>query len=152
MKRIRIFLSLILFTTSAGHLAAQSPAQVTLVKAGRLLDPKTGNVLGPAAVLIEDNKIKEVGPPSKVLAPSGAKIVDLGSATLLPGLVDSHTHLLLNIVMPAEAERGRHLNGSFVPAQLLAIAESPSKRVLMGFRGRKVAKLANFNFQFSGLL
>jgi imidazolonepropionase-like amidohydrolase len=132
MKRIRIFLSLILLTTFAGHLRAQSPAQVTLVKAGRLLDPKTGNVLAPAAVLIEDNKIKEVGPLSKVQAPSGAKIIDLGSATLLPGLIDSHTHLLLNIVMPAEAERARHLNGSFVPAQLLAIAESPSKRVLMG--------------------
>jgi imidazolonepropionase-like amidohydrolase len=132
MRRIRIFLSLILLATFAGHLAAQSAAQATLVKAGRLLDPKTGNVLAPAAVLIEDNKIKEVGPPSKVQAPSGAKIIDLGSATLLPGLIDSHTHLLLNIVMPAEAERARHLNGSFVPAQLLAIAESPSKRVLMG--------------------
>src|SRR3984893_5799714 len=132
MKRIRIFLSLILLTTFAGHLAAQSPAQVTLVKPGRLVDPKTGNVLAPAVVLIEDNKIKEVGPPSKVQAPSGAKIIDLGNATLLPGLIDSHTHLLLNIVMPAEAERARHFNGSFVPAQLLAIAESPSKRVLMG--------------------
>jgi imidazolonepropionase-like amidohydrolase len=119
---------------STGQLMAQSPAPVTLVKAGRLLDPRTGNVLSPAAVLIEDGKIKEVGPPSQVQAhaPAGVKIIDLGSATLLPGLIDSHTHLLLNIVMPAEAERARHLNGSFVPAQLLAIVESPSKRVLMG--------------------
>jgi hypothetical protein len=53
MKRMRIFLSLILLATFAGHLAAQSPAQVTLVKTGRLLDPKTGNVLAPAAVLVE---------------------------------------------------------------------------------------------------
>jgi imidazolonepropionase-like amidohydrolase len=137
MKSNRIFLLLVasLFTLfSSGQSAAQSPAPVTLVKAGRLLDPRTGNVLSPAAVLIEDGKIKEVGSPSQLQghAPAGVKTIDLGGATLLPGLIDSHTHLLLNIVMPAEAERARHLNGSFVPAQLLAIAESPSKRVLMG--------------------
>jgi hypothetical protein len=47
-------------------LNAQTLAPVTLVKAGRLLDPRTGNVLSPAAVLIEGGKIKEVGPPSQV--------------------------------------------------------------------------------------
>ncbi len=133
---MRNFLSLLaasfvfLFTT--GEIAAQSPASVTLVKAGGLLDPRTGNVLSPAAVLIENGKIKEVGPPSKVQAPAGAKIIDLGKATLLPGLIDSHTHLLVDPIMPAEAERARHYNGSFLPGLLLAIVESPSKRVLMG--------------------
>jgi len=45
--------------------ADSSAAAVVLVKAGRLLDPRTGNVLSPAAVLIEDGKIKEVGAPSQ---------------------------------------------------------------------------------------
>jgi imidazolonepropionase-like amidohydrolase len=117
---------------SAGQLAAQPVAPVTLVRAGRLLDPRTGNVLSPAAVLIEDGRIKEVGAPAKVPAPSGARIIDLGNATLLPGLIDSHTHLLMDIVLQAEAERARHLNGGYAPAQLLAIVESPSKRVLLG--------------------
>src|SRR5215471_2692537 len=70
---------------AATQLAAQSPSPKTLVKAGRLLDPRTGNVLSPAAVLIENGKIKEVGASSKVPTPSGAKVVDLGNATLLPG-------------------------------------------------------------------
>src|SRR5713101_6908131 len=114
---------------STGHLAAQSPASITLVKAGRLLDPRTGNVLSPAVVLIEGGKIKEVGPPSQVQAhtPTGVKIIDLGSATLLPGLIDSHTHLLLDVIVPPEAERARHSNGDFAPGLLLAIVESPSK-------------------------
>ena len=47
------------------QLAAQSPSPKTLVKAARLLDPRTGNVLSPAAVLIENGKIKEVGSPHK---------------------------------------------------------------------------------------
>jgi imidazolonepropionase-like amidohydrolase len=119
---------------ASGQLAAQAPAVVILVKASRLLDPRTGNVLSPAGVLIEDGKIKEVGSPSQLQAhaPAGVKTVDLGSATLLPGLIDSHTHLLLDVVLPAEAERARRWNGGFVPGQLLAIVESPSKRVLLG--------------------
>ncbi|MBV8207463.1 MAG: amidohydrolase family protein [Acidobacteria bacterium] len=111
---------------------AQTPPQVTLVKAAHLLDPKTGNVLSPAAVLIEGNTIKQVGAPSLIRPPLGAKIIDLGSATLLPGMIDSHTHLLLDVILPAEAERARHYNGTMTIVELLAIAESPSKRVLMG--------------------
>jgi imidazolonepropionase-like amidohydrolase len=119
---------------TATELAAQSPSP-TLIKVGRLLDPRSGNVLSPAAVLIENDKIKEVGPVSQVQphAPAGAKTIDLGSATLLPGLIDCHTHLLMDdIVTQHEAERARHLNGGYAPAQLLAIVESPSKRVLIG--------------------
>src|SRR5438874_1276837 len=85
-------------TFIAGQLVAQSPAPTTLVKANRLLDPRSGNVLSPAALIIEDGKIKEVGPPTQVQghAPNDVKTIDLGSATLLPGLIDGHTHLLVD--------------------------------------------------------
>src|SRR5580700_4678987 len=97
---------------SSVEVAAQAPAPVTLVKAGRLLDPRTGNVLSPAAVLIEDGKVKKVGSPAQVQggAPTGVKTIDLGSVTLLPGLIDGHTHLLLNVVVPPEEESKRHEN------------------------------------------
>jgi imidazolonepropionase-like amidohydrolase len=114
------------------QLGAQSAAPVTVVKAGRLLDPRTGNVLAPAAVLIDGNKIKQVGAPAQIKPPSGAKIIDLGKATLLPGLIDSHTHLLIDPIYPSEAERARRYNGGFATDLVLAIVESPSKRVLMG--------------------
>ena len=137
MKQIPIFLlaaGLFSALFSTGQLAAQPPVLVSLVTADRLLDPRTGNVLSPAAVLIENGKIKEVGAPSQVQAhaPAGVKTIDLGSATLLPGLIDSHTHLLLDVIVPPEAEIIRHNNGIFAPGLLLAIVESPSKRVLMG--------------------
>ena len=111
---------------------AQSPpsSSVTLIKAARLLDPRTGNVLAPAAVLIEGNKIKQVG--AHINAPTSAKVIELGAATLLPGLIDSHTHLFLNIVIPPEEEFKRHLNPLFGPPDLLAIVESPSKRAFVG--------------------
>ena len=113
---------------------AQTAASATLVKAARLLDPRTGNILAPAAVLTEDGRIKLVGAPAKLQAesPAGTTTMDLGSATLLPGLIDSHTHLLLDVVVPPEAEVARHSNGLFAPGLLLAVVESPTKRALMG--------------------
>jgi imidazolonepropionase-like amidohydrolase len=143
VKQKRIFLSLAallaapffaLFTAGEVTAESESPSPPTLVKAARLLDPRTGNVLSPAAVLIENGKIKEVGSPSQLQAhvPAGVKTIDLGGATLLPGLIDSHTHLLLDVIVPPEAEYERRNNGDFVPDQLLAIVESPSKRAFLG--------------------
>lgn len=123
------FLAALVFS---GHLLAQAPAAVTLVRAGHLLDPRTGNTLAPAAVLIEGQKIKQVGLASQIGLPTGAKVIDLGNATLLPGLIDAHTHLFLSIVIPPEEELKRRENPYFEPADLLAIVESPTKRALMG--------------------
>lgn len=135
MRKLGIsFVLALVAVVSAVQTPAQSAVPVTLIKAGRLLDPRTGNILAPAAVLIEDGKIKEVGSPAEVQghAPTGVKVIDLGHATLLPGLIDGHTHLLLDVIVPPEAEIARHSNGIFAPSQLLAIAESPTKRVLLG--------------------
>ncbi|MBV9483218.1 MAG: amidohydrolase family protein, partial [Acidobacteria bacterium] len=125
-------LALLLLAGTLAHLTAQSAPPVILVKAGRMLDPRTGNVLAPVAVLIKGDKIKEVGTPAQVHAFAGAKTINLGNATLLPGLIDSHTHLLLDVIVPPEAEIRRHSNGEFAPGLLLAVIESPSKRALMG--------------------
>src|SRR5262249_33357468 len=101
-------------------LAAAPAAAQTLVKADRLLDPRTGRVLSPAAVLIEGGKIKEVGSPAQMKVPSGARTIDLGHATLLPGLIDSHTHLLTDVIVPTEEQMSRVYNGRFEPGLLMA--------------------------------
>ena len=71
--------------------AANAAAQVTAIKAGRLVDPQAGTVLNDQVILIRDNKIEQVG---KGLAiPADAKVIDLSQMTVLPGLIDCHTHL-----------------------------------------------------------
>jgi imidazolonepropionase-like amidohydrolase len=134
--RTRLFgtLALCLVLAATGRPAAQAPSRMTLVRADRLLNPRTGAVIAPAAVLIDGGTIKQVGAPAQVQgnAVSGTTLIDLGGATLLPGLIDSHTHLLLDVVVPPEAESERHLNGTFAPALLLAIVESPIKRAFLG--------------------
>lgn len=127
---------LLLTLLAAAEAGAQAPPPATLVKAIRLIDPRSGTALSPAAVLIADGRIKRVGTPAQVQAeaPATAKVVDLGGATLLPGLVDGHTHLLLDVIVPQEAQVKRMtFNGEFEPGLLLAVAGmTPSARVLLG--------------------
>ena len=66
-----------------------------LVRAGRLIAVRTGTVLTNQAILIEGDRIKEVGPADAVAghAPRDARVIDLRNATVLPGLIDCHTHI-----------------------------------------------------------
>jgi len=92
-KILTLVSSLILI---CGSLLAQSPPkQIILIKAGRLIDVRAGRVLTDQAILIEGDRIKEVGPSGTVSshAPSSARVIDLSSSTVLPGLIDCHTHL-----------------------------------------------------------
>ena len=71
----------------------QSPAKRVMVRAGHLLDVKSGKMLADQAILIEGDKIVSIGPASQVKAAPDTTTVDLSNATVLPGLIDAHTHL-----------------------------------------------------------
>src|SRR6266851_4746760 len=86
---------------------AQTPAtgQVVAVRAGRLFDPKSGTNLANQVVLIRGDKITDVGPAASVKIPSGARVIDLSGATVLPGLIDGHVHLTDAVGTKEEATR-----------------------------------------------
>lgn len=143
-SRLLTLLFALLATTHAG---AQPPAAGSLVMAARLIDPRTGNELAPAAVLVENGRITQVGSPAQVRAnaPTTVQVVDLGAATLLPGLIDGHTHLLLDVIVPQETQVKRTFNGEFEPGLLLAVAGmSPSVRVLLGAQLAREALQSGF--------
>src|SRR5688500_18833340 len=73
--------------------AQTSSARTTAIKAGRLIDPETATVATNQVILLEGERIKAVGP--NLAIPAGATIIDLSKLTVLPGLVDAHTHMAL---------------------------------------------------------
>ena len=68
-------------------------AQVTAIRAGRLVDPETGTTSTNQIILIEDGRFSAIG--ANVLVPRDASVIDLSELTVLPGLVDAHNHLSL---------------------------------------------------------
>jgi imidazolonepropionase-like amidohydrolase len=81
----------LMLTAACWPLLIPAAAQVTAIRAGKLIDPDLGTVLTGQTILIRDGKIEAVG--NNVSIPSNAKIIDLTKMTVLPGLIDCHTHL-----------------------------------------------------------
>ena len=105
----RAFLAHLIFGLLIFNLAPAVPAQVkekqlVFIKAGHLIDTKNGKVLNGQGILIEGTRVKAVGPVASIQkqVPSDARIIDLLGATVLPGLADCHTHVLLQGDITAE--------------------------------------------------
>ena len=77
--------------------AAQSPARAYVIRAAHMIDGKSDVVQHGVAVVIQGERIVAAGPRAQVesRAPANAEVIDLGGATILPGLIDNHTHVLL---------------------------------------------------------
>jgi imidazolonepropionase-like amidohydrolase len=98
MRRIGFTLVFLIACGVPGAVRAQArpPAPRVLVKAGRLVDGRGGPVQTAVGILIEGERIRAVGPLADVeRTAAGARVIDLGALTVLPGLIDTHTHLLL---------------------------------------------------------
>ena len=101
-----------------------------VLKAARLLDVRTGKLQSDQAILIEGERIKSVGPAATLQAQAGAaaRVIDLGNVTMLPGLIDTHTHLTygLNIGHPESLAMS-------VPREALQGARHARQTLLAGF-------------------
>lgn len=75
--------------------ASIADAQVTAIRAGKVVDPATGTVTSNQTILVEGQDIKAIGADVKI--PAGATVIDLSKQTVLPGLFDAHTHLCWNM-------------------------------------------------------
>jgi imidazolonepropionase-like amidohydrolase len=111
--------------------SAQQPAPKPVVlHAARILDVAEGKVLTPGEVLVEGTKIVEAG--THVARPAGAEVIDLGDTTLMPGLIDVHTHLFLH----PGAEDLQTVEES-VPARVLEAAAAAKADVMAGFTAER---------------
>lgn len=77
-----------------GYGPARAESTVTVVRAGHLIDTDSGRVLGTQTIIVRDGLIADIG--ATVEMPAGARVVDLSGYTVLPGLIDAHTHLTID--------------------------------------------------------
>jgi imidazolonepropionase-like amidohydrolase len=113
----------------AAH-AQQPPAAPIVLHAARLLQIDTGTLLQPGEILVEGERIRAVG--SSVEHPQGVRLIDLGDATLLPGLIDSHVHLFLH----PGAEDLQTVEES-VPSRTLLAAQAAKADLMAGFTAER---------------
>ena len=97
MFRSKIALALVLASSPLlAQNAATAPAQRTLVRAGHLLDVKAGQLLNDQTIVVTGSTIQSIAPTASVPAQPSDTVLDLSSLTVLPGLIDVHTHLTMN--------------------------------------------------------
>jgi len=121
---MKLLAATLLLSTPA--FAQQEAPHVTVLHAARLIDVAAGKVMTPGEVLIDGARIQEAG--LHVTHPAGAVVIDLGDTTLMPGLIDAHTHLFLH---PGAED-------------LQTVEESIPQRTLMAAGAAKADLLAGF--------
>lgn len=102
------------------------------VRAGRLFDSRHGAMLSNQVIVLLGERITDVGLEDQVKIPAGARVIDLGQATVLPGLIDAHTHMFdtrrPNGTTEATAEtQFRYFESDYVAAQYASILHRPWK-------------------------
>lgn len=81
------------FGPDGGTFQCRAAPGVIALRAGRLFDSKSGQLLANQVVLLEGERITEVGAAAQIKIPADAQVIDLSEATVLPGLIDAHTHM-----------------------------------------------------------
>ena len=123
---------------SRGHsLIAQetgNPPKMMVVKAGRLIAVREGRVLTDHAILVEGERIKSIGKTAEILqaAPKDAVVIDLSKATVLPGLIDCHTHVLLQGDI-TQADYDEQLLKESIPYRTIRATMAARTAVMNGF-------------------
>jgi len=123
--RLATALLLLLVPGFAAH------AQPVLIRAGRLVDPEKGTASTNQQILVEGGVIRAVGP--NVAAPAGAQVVDLSDRTVLPGLMDAHTHLCLTMT----TQGGQGLNELLQRLLAATLLETNARRALVGVKNAR---------------
>src|ERR1700681_383445 len=135
MKLGVIGLAVLLLSTGLTTRAQSQSSQMVAIRAGHLFDSKAGKMLDNQVVLVDGEKITAVGPADRVQIPADAQVIDLSKATVLPGMIDGHTHVFgfgLDDIKPGGPPFASPINDTREYRTLLALANA-QKDLRAGF-------------------
>ena len=121
-RRLAVAVLLLFTLPLVSQTTKTADSHVVVLRAAKMLDVKAGKIVSNPVVIVDGGRIQKVG--TGLAIPAGAKVIDLGAATLLPGLIDAHTHLLQNYDF---ALGGDDNNMALTVSQM-----SPAERALLG--------------------
>jgi imidazolonepropionase-like amidohydrolase len=122
------YLAFLLLVCALVRAQTPPPDHWTLVRAGRLFDGKSNKLVSNQTILIKGDRIVEVGSGERIKIPQGAEVIDLSQATVLPGLIDAHTHVFGN----GPDLEAQILRDSYQYRTLTALANA-QKDLMVGF-------------------
>ncbi len=127
MKKCRSCVTAALLLMMVAQIVAQQGPRSVAIHAGHVLDVKTGKLLSDQTLVIEDGKIVSLGASAETKAPTDAVVIDLSNATVLPGLIDAHTHLTM------DPKFGYERLGLSIPRETLIGAKNARATLQAGF-------------------
>jgi imidazolonepropionase-like amidohydrolase len=130
-----LLIPVIMTIGSSGHAQdAAKPQKATIIKAGRLIDVRAGQVIAGRAILVVGERIKAVGDLNEILrsAPNDAATIDLSNANVLPGLIDCHTHVLLQGDI-TQADYDKQLLKESIPFRTIRATVAARTALMNGF-------------------
>jgi len=121
MIRRKLIFGLVLTVLGTATAAWSQANQIIAIKAGSLFDSNSATLLQNQVILIDHERIADVGPADRVKIPEGAQVIDLGNATVLPGLIDGHTHMFPTRIDGKEAD---FLHSPFTYRTTISVADA----------------------------
>lgn len=146
MSRFTIFVIVLSFFVFQAYAQISAPGEkrgkgVVAIKAAQIIDGTGAEPIKNGIIIVTDDKISAIG--SNLQIPTGAKVIDLGNTTLLPGFIDAHTHLIMRVVGDPEGANARFRDyDSF--AAILA-TRNAEKTLLAGFTTVRNVGAPNFD-------
>jgi len=129
-RRVSVLAGIVVALLAASTCASQPTSAPIVLHAARLLEVDTGNLIQPGEILVEGERIREIG--KSVQHPASARVIDLGDATLMPGMIDVHIHLFLH----PGAEDLQTVEES-VPWRVIIAEQAAKADVMAGFTAER---------------
>jgi len=135
--------SVLVIAQSTGAPGERKGTGTVVLKAARLIDGTGAAPITNAVVVVTDDRIAAVGPASRVTIPAGARVIDLGDATLLPGFIDAHTHIVGRVLGDPEGQNA-YVHDYDSMAAILAVGNA-QKTLMAGFTTIRNVGAPNFD-------